>query len=539
VVRETWWQSGALYQVYPRSFQDSNRDGVGDLQGIRSRIDYLSWLGVDAVWLSPIFRSPMADFGYDVADYRDIDPIFGTLADLDQLIAALHARGMKLIMDLVPNHTSSEHAWFLDSRSSRAAEHRDWYIWRDARPDGSPPNAWIAAFGGSAWEWDEHTGQYYFHSFLREQPDLNWANPEVSAEMHDVMRFWFGRGVDGFRIDVVNLLSKRFELIRLPDTIPIDQSLFEGSDRAHGFLTRQRWAATSRIYSIVRQLRAVADEFDERVLIGELWMPIPRLVKFYGRSLDGLHLPFNFQLITIPWRPAAVHRAIAEYEKRLAPGAWPNWVLGNHDKPRIATRIGREQARVAALLLLTLRGTPTLYYGDELGMIDVQVPPDAQRDPQGLRGGESRDPERTPMRWDNSGHAGFSEVGPWLPIGDDVALVNVSSEQEDPASTLCLYERLLALRSAEPALRTGAWRDLGHTKEAIAYLRWDGKKRFLIVANLTSSPAASPLEASEYRGRVVISTTDSVAGTQFDPDAGLEPNQALVVVCTKGPRMRT
>ena len=264
-----------LYQVYPRSFLDSNGDGVGDLAGIRARLDYLENLGVDAVWLSPIFRSPMADFGYDVASYREIDPIFGTLADLDELVAALHARGMKVILDLVPNHTSSEHPWFLDARSSRGAEHRDWYIWRDARPDGSPPNAWIAAFGGSAWERDEQTGQYYFHSFLKEQPDLNWANPQVRAAIYDVMRFWFRRGVDGFRIDVINLLAKRLELIPLANSIAIDQSLFDGTDRALGFLTKQRWAATPGIYPIIRQIRAVADEFDDRVLIGELWMPIP------------------------------------------------------------------------------------------------------------------------------------------------------------------------------------------------------------------------------------------------------------------------
>ena len=527
---DEWWQTGVVYQVYPRSFADSNGDGVGDLNGVRDRLDYLEWLGIDAVWLSPIFRSPMADFGYDVADYRDVDPLFGTLADLDGLVAALHRRGMRLLLDLVPNHTSDQHPWFMDSRTSRAAAHRDWYIWRDPRRDGSPPNAWIASFGGSAWEWDEATGQYYFHSFLKEQPDLNWANPEVRAAMYDVMRFWFGRGIDGFRIDVVNLLAKRYELVPLPESTPIDASLATDPARFPLALARQRWAASPAIYSIIRQFRAVADDFDDRVLVGEIWLPIRRLVKFYGRDLSGLHMPFNFQMITTPWTPLAIHAAISSYEGALPPGAWPNWVMGNHDKTRIATRIGVAQARVAALLLLTLRGTPTMYYGDELGMVDFAVPHDEQRDPQGLKGGESRDPERTPMRWNETAGAGFSTATPWLPVGRDVRSVNVEAEREDNRSILSLYRRLLALRHQETALNAGAWRDLGLTDRLIAFERSSGDRRFLVAANLTSSPAPLPQTCAGKRGRVLLSTLDDADSRQFEDLEQLAPDEAVVVL---------
>jgi alpha-glucosidase len=526
---DAWWQRGAVYQVYPRSFQDSNADGVGDLRGICSRLDYLDWLGVDAVWLSPIFRSPMADFGYDVADYRAVDALFGSLDDLDALVAQLHDRRMRLLLDLVPNHTSSDHEWFLDSRSSRTAAKRDWYIWADARPDGSPPNAWIAAFGGSAWEWDEGSGQYYFHSFLKEQPDLNWSNAAVRRAMFDVMRFWFERGVDGFRIDVVNLLAKRYELVRLPDDVAIDESIFGDPAREGIVLSRQRWAASSAIYGIIRQLRAVADEFDERVLVGETWLPVERLVRFYGRDLGGLHMPFNFQLITLPWTPRAIHRAVTDYEAALPDGAWPNWVVGNHDRSRIATRVGPAQARVAAVLLLTLRGTPTLYYGDEIGMADVPIAPDLQRDPQGLNGGESRDPERTPMRWDGSATGGFTDATPWLPLGAATETLNVASERADPASILSLYARLLELRRAERALAVGDWRDIGHNGSAIAYLRTSGDSAFLVVANLTSSAAPMPEGVRQFAGQVVLSTLDAHAAHRFDSNGVLAGDEALLV----------
>jgi alpha-glucosidase len=527
---DEWWQRGVIYQVYPRSFQDSNGDGIGDLRGVRDRLEYLEWLGVDAVWLSPMFRSPMADFGYDVADYEDVDPMFGTLKDLDALIRALHKRKMKLLLDLVPNHTSSEHPWFLDARSSRSAEHRDWYIWADPRPDGSPPNGWIGFFGGSAWQWDHDTGQYYFHSFLKEQPDLNWANPAVRAAIHDVMRFWLRRGVDGFRIDVVNLLAKRYELERLPDDVAIDGTLADDPERARIAQARQRWAASASIYKIVRDMRAVSDEFNGRVLIGEIWLPVRRLVKFYGRDLRGLHMPFNFQMLTIPWTPLAIHRAVSEYEEVLPNGAWPNWVLGNHDRSRIATRIGPAQARVAAVLLLTLRGTPTLYYGDELGMVDVDVPTKEQTDPQGMMGGESRDRVRTPMRWDASKLGGFTKKKPWLPMGPDVDSMNVATECDEEDSMLALYRRLLELRRQESALNMGDWHDLGGNDGAVAFVRSDGDRRILVAANLTPSRSSVPAAAKDFSGEILLSTIQVSPARRFNGREHLAPDEALVVL---------
>jgi alpha-glucosidase len=343
------------------------------------------------------------------------------------------------------------------------------------------------------------------------------------------MRFWLRRGVDGFRIDVVQLLAKRFELATLPAEVRIDMAAISDPGLSASAFWRQPWAASTAIYPIIRGLRGVADEFDDRVLVGEIWLPIRRLMRFYGRELSGLHLPFNFQLITTRWRAPAVHRVVAAYEGALPAGAWPNWVLGNHDRSRIASRVGTAQARVAAVLLLTLRGTPTLYYGDELGMTDVAVPPDAQRDPQGLRGGESRDPERTPMRWDSSPLAGFSAAQPWLPIGRDVAGVNVAAERDDPHSMLSLHRRLLELRRSESALNIGEWHDLGNTSATVAYLRSDGARRFLIAANLTGTPAPTPDGAAGLSGRVRISTVHRASGDRHAPADGLAANEALVV----------
>lgn len=498
--------------MYPRSFQDSDGNGVGDLRGVGQRLEYLQWLGIDAIWLSPIFRSPMADFGYDVADYTDVDPLFGTLADLDSLIEGLHRRGMYLLLDFVPNHTSDCHAWFLDARSSRSAEHRDWYIWRDPLPGGGAPNDWQSAFGGSAWEWDKATGQYYFHSFLKDQPDLDWTNPAVRVAMSDVLRFWFARGVDGFRVDVVNLIAKKRELL---------------PTRAGA---RHVWGDESRIQELVRAIRQVADEFDDRVVIGEIWLPLKKLVVYYGTDQTGLHLPFNFQLLQLPWSAARIAAAIRTYERLLPAGGWPNWVLGNHDRSRIASRVGPAQAHVAAMLLLTLRGTPTIYNGDELGMADVPVSPAEQRDPQGLRGGNSRDPERAPMRWDSGPNAGFSDGSPWLPIGPKAETINVAAERSDPASMLLLYRRLLELRRSEPALHGGTWEEVGVAGSVVAYLRTDADRRFLVALNLGGRAAHLPQAAAELRGEILVSTLNATAGARFDLRTSLAPNEGLVVV---------
>ena len=439
-----WWQRGVIYQVYPRSFQDSNNDGIGDLPGIVQRLDYFVDLGIDAIWISPIYPSPMMDFGYDVADYCDVAPIFGTLEDFDRLVADAHARGLRLILDWVPNHTSDDHPWFRASRASRDNMRRDWYIWRDPDPDGNPPNNWLSHFGGSAWELDQQTGQYYYHSFLKEQPDLNWRNPAVKEAMCDVLRFWLGRGVDGFRVDVIWLLIKDDQFRDNPPNPG-----YVPGNPSHTRLLPLYTANRPEVHGIVAEMRAAIDAYPDRVLIGEIYLPIEQLVSYYGRDLKGAHLPFNFQLIEATWNAVGIARIIEEYEAALPQGAWPNWVLGNHDKPRIASRIGVAQARVAAMLLLTLRGTPTIYYGEEIGMTNVLIPPEqiqdaAEKNEPGL--GLGRDPERTPMPWDRSPFAGFTVGKPWLPLGPDHATVNVAAYRQSSDSILNLYRRLLALR---------------------------------------------------------------------------------------------
>ena len=345
-----WWEPAVVYQIYPRSFQDSDGDGIGDLRGIEQRLDYLAELGVDALWLSPIFPSPMADFGYDVADYCGVDPLFGTLDDFDRLLGAAHDRGLKLMLDLVPNHTSDQHPWFKDSRSSRSSPRREWYIWRDPGPDGAPPNNWIADFGGSAWEWDDASGQYYLHAFLKEQPDLNWRNPEVKAAMLDVMRFWFDRGVDGFRIDVLWHLIKAQGL---PDNSVNPEYRPEMGEKLR--VLQLNSTNQPEVHELAAEFRALADEYGDRLLVGEVVLPLAELMKYYGQERPGVHLPFNFQLVEAPWSAAVLRTMIANYEAALPPGAWPNWVIASHDYPRIAAKLGEAQARIAAMLLLTLR----------------------------------------------------------------------------------------------------------------------------------------------------------------------------------------
>jgi alpha-glucosidase len=412
-----WWQSGVIYQIYPRSFRDASGDGIGDLAGIAEKLDHCAGLGVDALWLSPIFPSPMADFGYDVADYTNVAAIFGTLEDFDALVAQAAERNLKIILDYVPNHTSDQHPWFLASRASRSDPKRDWYLWHDAAADGSPPNNWLSNFGGSAWEWDAATRQYYYHSFLKEQPDLNWRNPDVVAAMHEVLRFWLRRGLAGFRIDVLWMLIKDDQWRDNPP----NPAYHAGMPLFHSQLPLY---TTDRpeTQEIVAGLRAVAEEFGDRVLIGEIYLPLERLMAYYGKELRGVQLPFNFQLLQTHWNARDIAAAIDRYEAALPRGGWPNWVLGNHDRPRIASRVGAAQARVAGLMLFTLRGTPTLYYGDEIGMHDVVIPADRIQDPleKNVPGaGLGRDPCRTPMQWDASRYAGFSEHAPWLPIAAD------------------------------------------------------------------------------------------------------------------------
>jgi alpha-glucosidase len=522
-----WWQTAVIYQVYPRSFQDTDGDGVGDIRGITQRLPHLVELGVDAVWLSPIFTSPMADFGYDIVDYTGIDPLFGTLADFDVFLQSCHAHGLKVILDLVPNHTSDQHPWFRESRSSRHHAKHDWYIWRDPASDGGPPNNWLSEFGGSAWEYDASIGQFYYHAFLKAQPDLNWRKPEVRETIYDVMRFWLRRGVDGFRIDVVWHLIKD-EKFRDNPTNPD----FRPGDPPHHALLPLYTTDRPEVHVIIAEMRRAVSAFPDCLLIGELYLPIERLVAYYGRDLDGLHLPFNFSLLSAPWHGGSIAKLITEYETALPPGGWPNWVLGNHDRPRVASRVGREQARNAAMLLLTLRGTPTIYYGDEIGMEQVSIAAREVRDPfeRNVPGfGLGRDGCRTPMPWNGSAHAGFSAGRPWLPLGSTHPELNVAEQRRDPKSIYHLYRLLIALRKEHKALSLGTYDLLSATDNLLIYRREFGTDRLAIALNLSSEPTDVCIDSHEIKGRVLISSISGRDGESVQSRIALRPDEGIII----------
>jgi alpha-glucosidase len=529
----TWWQTEIIYQIYPRSFQDSNGDGVGDLPGVTSRLGYLKSLNIGAVWLSPIYPSPMHDFGYDVADYCDIHPMFGTMADFDHLLAEIHKQGMKLMLDLVPNHTSDEHAWFLESRSSRDNPKRDWYIWRDPAPDGGPPNNWLSHFGGPGWTFDEKTGQYYLHQFVKQQPDLNYRNPEVVAALLDTMRFWLDKGVDGFRVDVIGLMMK--------DPLFRDEPLNPNWDGKIPW-TRLEHIYTSNmpeVHDLIHKMRVVLDSYDDRMMVGETYLPNDELMKYYGTpEKPECHLPFNFQLIRTPrWDAALVREMVDAYESVLPPDAWPNWVLGNHDQHRLATRVGAEQARVANMLLLTLRGTPTCYYGDEIGMENVPIPPEMVMDPPAVNQPEiahivGRDPERTPMQWDTSPNAGFSPAGvkTWLPVAADFATRNVAVQSTDPASMLSYFQALTTLRQSEPALNLGAYQSIeAGSSDVFAYVRSHGDTRLLVVLNFGNAAHRLNLSDVGQRAELLLSTLMTVPNSVGLEALDLGPNEGVIL----------
>jgi alpha-glucosidase len=495
-----WWQDAVFYQIYPRSFADHNGDGIGDLDGITAHLDYLNdgtpaSLGVDAIWLSPINPSPLKDWGYDVSDYCDVHPDLGTLASFDRLIAEAHRRGIRIVLDLVPNHTSNQHRWFVESRSSRTNPKRDWYIWRRGR-DGNPPNNWKSTFGGSAWEFDAATCEWYLHSFLREQPDLNFRNPAVVAAMHEVIRFWLDRGVDGFRVDVIAQMIKDANFRDNPE-VPAGQALSQLERLAY----EQRYSSDQpEVHDIVRGFRRVLDSYRDRMMVGEVWPREQRSLADYLRP-DELQQAFNFRFLFSPWSANAFRARIEEVESLLG-DAWPTYTLSNHDFPRHITRYGARdaeaRARMAAVLLLTMRGTPFIYYGEEIGMPNVEIPAPRKRDPVG------RDGCRTPMQWNASRGGGFTIASEaWLPMGD-CAAINVAKQLDDASSMLSLYRRMIHLRKHSRALSEGTYRSEANAPEdCLVFHRETGSQHVMVALNFSDArrrieiPRASILLSSD------------------------------------------
>jgi alpha-glucosidase len=470
----------------------------------------------------------MEDFGYDIADFADVDSLFGTLDDLDKLTERLHARGIRLILDFVPNHTSDRHPWFQESRASRSSAKRDWYIWRDPGPDGGPPNKWLSRFGGSAWERDEAMGQYYYHAFLKSQPDLNWRNPEVRRAMHDVLRFWMQRGIDGFRIDAAAVLA---EDAQLRDDPPNPD--FDGNTPPPERFKRVYTDARPDSLKYLSELRDVTEAFPDQVLLGEVDTSPDKVADFYGKDGCRLHLPLNYSLVDASWTAEEVERTIREYLDSLPPGACPNWLIGSHDKPRIAGRIGPEQTRIAAMLLLTLPGMAVIYAGDEIGMRDVQIPSSEARDPFERRVpgyGLNRDPHRAPMRWNTGPQAGFTTGEPWLPIGDDIDTFNVEAQRGDPDSLLNLYRCLIALRRSEPVLQAGSYEPQGRFGEALVYRRRLGDSTFLVALNFGHAPEDAPMSDG---GTVCLSTTLDRTDETIVDTLRLRPDEGVIVECLR------
>ena len=509
-----WWQTGTVYQIYPRSFADTDGDGVGDLEGVRRHLDHLAWLGVDAVWLSPFYPSPMADFGYDVADHCDVDPTFGDLATFDALLHDAHDRGIRVLLDWVPNHTSDQHPWFVASRSGRDDPHRSWYVWRDPAPDGGPPNNWVRAWSDQpAWTFDEASGQWYLHCFLPQQPDLNWADPDLEAAMHDVLRFWLDRGVDGFRMDVVHCIGKD------PD-LPDDPEDLRG-------LSHVPLNDRPETHALLRRIRTLLDGYEgARVCVGEVYLLDTATVATYYGDGDELHLSFNFPPLYLPWRAGAVgptpgwRETVASVAATHDPrGAWPTWVLSNHDVARHRTRLGGSEARAraAAVLLLGLRGTPFLYAGEELGLLDADVPPERVVDPGG------RDGCRAPLPWDGTPAHGWPTTDPWLPWPPEADERNVADLRADEGSILHLYRRLLAARRASPALHRGDQELLDAPEGVLAWRRRaDGDERTVLV-----SFGGDEVDVAGVAGTVEIASDGVGEGLPFDGRLG--GDRAVVV----------
>jgi alpha-glucosidase len=523
---ETWWRDGVLYQIYPRSFADSGGDGVGDLRGILARLDHLEWLGIDGIWLNPTMPSPNDDWGYDVADFYGVHPALGTIEDLDALIAAAGERGIRMLLDLVPNHTSDRHAWFLDALRGRDAPYRDYYVWADPGPDGGPPNNWKSNFGGAAWQLHEPTGQYYLNNFLPSQPDLNWWNDDVREAFDDILRFWFARGIAGFRIDVCHAIVKDRELRDDPAATPDDHPLIRSKGHKQVFSMNR-----PEVHDVLRRWRVLADRHDPpRVLVGETYvLDLDSLIPFYGHGEDELHLAFNFLFVHSELDAGDLRAVVEGVEQKLPEAAWPVYTGSNHDAGRLMTRWAGDderRARVALMMLLTLRGTPFLYYGDELALPEVALDPATALDPVARRTGDSsrnRDPCRTPMPWSDEPGGGFTtaDATPWLPFGD-LAACNVAAQREDPGSVLHFVRDLIALRRERSELTSGSYEALPAPTGAWA---WRRGERFTVALNMSDAEVA--LDGTP--GRVAVATDRARDGEEIAGAIRLGAYEGVVI----------
>ena len=516
-----------MYEIAAMSFQDSNGDGQGDLPGLLHRIDYLSWLGVGAVWLTPIYKSPNHDFGYDIADFCAVDPRFGTLEDFDKVVRALHDSDIRLILDLVPNHTSDQHAWFMESRASRNNPKADWYIWAEAGANGGPPNNWLSRFGGSAWEWCEERRQFYYHSFLTSQPDLNWRNLEVREAIASTMRFWLDRDVDGFRVDASAVLIKD-DLLRDNPCDPEADDKTPPPQANISVFTDDRPEAME----CIEYIREILDQYDARLLCGEVQGKIDRIGHFYGNNKPRLHLPLNFALLDSEWNAISLQATIDAYFKAIPKGTWPDFVIGGHDKHRVASKIGQAQAGILAMLLMTIRGTPFLFAGDEIGSEQVPIPSEQVQDPfdKLVKGFDlGRDPERAPLRWDDTDGGGFTTGEPWLPLSRDRAR-NIMAQKRDGQSLLNLYRELIALRRRELCLLQGEYRPRRAQNDVFSFERRLDETEILVGLNISGEPRLWEWQGS---GVKLLSTGLDGRPGEVEGPIHLRPNEGVIVKLTR------
>jgi alpha-glucosidase len=530
---KNWWEETIIYQIYPRSFQDSNGDGIGDIQGITNRLQYIKDLGVGAIWLSPIFASPMADFGYDISDYRTIDTIFGTLEDVRELLASAHRLGLKVLFDMVLNHTSDQHAWFQESRASKESKKKDFYIWSD-----TVPNNWYSAFGGKGWTFDSSRGQYYFHSFLPSQPDLNWRNEETVLAIFDEVGFWLEEGVDGFRLDVINCIVKDEFLRSNPSILG---SRLRPYDMQRHMFDRNR----PEVHQKLRRFRKFIDTYEDRMLVGEIMVEKPgepeMAASFLGKYQDELNLSFDFSLLELPFDAKKWQTAAQRWYEAIGQQRWPTWVLNNHDVKRLVTRYGKHagKARLATLFLLTQRGTVFLYYGEELGLPDSVVCRRIMKDPVGLRYWPiqvGRDGERGPMLWDSSERHGFTTAKPWLPFARTCDGLSVEEQETNPSSTLVFYKSLIRLRSEDPVLKEGICTFCKTSNQKIlAYTRTLKNEKRLVLLNFSSRSQSVKLlgDCVAYRTCTRIFSTMPLEDSQSNAEEIflLKPYQGDIFSC--------